>query len=191
MREHDDDFLALMERARTGSAEAARALTERYEPHLLRAVRRRLNKRLRPKFDSLDFVQEVWASFFAGLNLFRSFGSPAELVAFLATLARNKVAAVVRQRLQGRKDNVNRERRLRETFADDPGAPLARAPNPSEVAIVREEWERLLQSQPPVYRYVLLLLHDGKSPAAAAQEVGMSEKTVRRVVGKVAPWLIG
>jgi RNA polymerase sigma factor (sigma-70 family) len=189
MPENDDDFPTLMERVLAGSPEAARALTERYGPGLFRAVRQRLNKRLRPKFDSSDFVQEVWASFFAGLPHGRSFQSPDELSAFLACLARNKVGGAIRQRLQGQKYNVNREQRLWHAFADGKGAPQARQPTASEVAIGREEWERLLQGQPPVYRRILLLLHDGKGPGAVAQEVGVSEKTVRRVVSKVAPWL--
>jgi RNA polymerase sigma-70 factor (ECF subfamily) len=190
MPEIHDDFRGLMERVLAGSPEAARELTQLYGPHLLRAVRLRMNKSLRPKFDSLDFVQDIWASFFADLPRGRSWGSPAELVAFLACLARNKVVETVRQRLHGQKYNVNREQPLDEVIRDDSSAPEAQQPTPSEVAMGREEWERLLGRQPAVYRRVLLLLHEGKSPAAAAQEVGISEKTVRRVAEKVAPWII-
>jgi RNA polymerase sigma factor (sigma-70 family) len=190
MPDTDADFLALMERVVAGSDEAARELTERYGPSLLRAVRLRLNRNLRPKFDSLDFVQDIWASFFTDLPRGPSFRGPGELVNFLACLARNKVVKAVRQRLQGQKYNVNREQPLEDLIRNQRTAPQARQPTPSEVAMGREEWERLLQRQPPVYRRVLLLLHDGKTPAAVAQEIGVTERTVRRVTAKVAPWLM-
>jgi len=190
MPDHDAEFLALMERVLAGSPQAASELTERYGPSLLRAVRLRLNRNLRPKFDSLDFVQDIWASFFADLPRSRSFHSPDELANFLACLARNKVVEAVRQRLQGQKYNVNREEPLEDLLRNPSRAPEARQPSPSEVAMGREEWERLLQRQPPVYRHILLLLHDGKTPAAVAQEIGIAVKTVRRVTEKVAPWLM-
>src|SRR5438067_2760232 len=149
MPDNDADFLALMERVLAGSPEAAREFTELYGPSLLRAVRLRLNRNLRPKFDSLDFVQDIWASFFTDLPRGRSFRSPAELVAFLTSLARNKVVDAVRHRLQGQKYNVNREQALEDLFEDDRTALVAQQPTPSEVAMGREEWERLLQRQPP------------------------------------------
>jgi RNA polymerase sigma-70 factor (ECF subfamily) len=189
MPDDDADFRALMERVLAGSPEATREFTERYGPSLLLAVRQRLNRNLRPKFDSLDFVQDVWAAFFAGLPRGRSFRSPVELIHFLDSLARNKVVEAVRQRLQGQKYNVNREQPL-EPLVRNGSAPEAQQPTPSEVAMGREEWERLLRRQPPVYRRVLLLLHDGKTPAAVAREVGVTERTVRRVTEKVAPWLM-
>jgi RNA polymerase sigma factor (sigma-70 family) len=190
MPDTDADFLALMERVVAGSPEATREFTELYGPSLLIAVRQRLNRNLRPKFDSLDFVQDVWASFFAELPQGRSFRSPAELVTFLGSLARNKVVEAVRRRLQGQKYNVNREQPLEDLIRNQNSAPEARQATPSEVAMGREEWERLLQRQPPVHRRVLLLLHDGKTPAAVAQEIGITERTVRRVTAKVAPWLM-
>jgi RNA polymerase sigma-70 factor (ECF subfamily) len=190
MPDNDADFLALMERVVAGSPEAAREFTEVYGPSLLLAVRRRLNQHLRPKFDSLDFVQDVWVSFFAELPRGLSFRSPAELVSFLDSLARNKVVEAVRKRLLGQKYNVNREQPLEDLIRNQSRAPEARQPTPSEVAMGREEWEQLLQRQPPVYRRMLLLLHEGKTPAAVAQEIGITERTVRRVTEKVAPWLM-
>ena len=59
-------------------------------------------------------------------------------------------------KLVGQKYNVNREEPLRPAFADGKASPQARQPSPSEVAMGREEWQRLLQRQPAVYRRVLL-----------------------------------
>jgi RNA polymerase sigma-70 factor (ECF subfamily) len=191
MPDSPDDFPALMERVLAGSPDAARALIDHYGPALLRAIRRNLHRRLRTQFDSLDFAQDVWASFFAELPRGRAFRGPDELAAFLATLARNKVVDTVRRRLCGQRHNLNREAPLGLALANGEAAPKAQQPSPSEVAMGHEEWERLLGSQPLVYRRVLVLLRAGKTPAAAAEEVGISVRTVRRVVSKVAPWLIG
>src|SRR5262249_44175004 len=63
MDEEVQEFAALMQRLAGGSQEAARELYDRYGPHIRRVVRRRLIPALRPKFDSIDFEQDVWKSF--------------------------------------------------------------------------------------------------------------------------------
>src|SRR5262245_41197954 len=55
---------ALLERIRAGDEVAARELLARYEAQVRLVVRRQLPKLLRSRFDSLDFLQSVWASFF-------------------------------------------------------------------------------------------------------------------------------
>jgi RNA polymerase sigma factor (sigma-70 family) len=160
---------------------------ERYGAHILRIVRRKLNRCLRPKFDSADFVQAVWASFFAlPLDRYR-FDQSEALVAFLMGLARNKVVEVVRQRLQTQKYNVNRERALDDEVDCAAGDLVAREPTPAEVAIAREEWDRLLGEQPTHYRQILVGLRDGYTQQEVAGQLGLNERTVRRVVQKLAP----
>src|SRR5581483_11639550 len=105
-------FDDLMRRLRDGSEDAARELLHRYGDAILRVVRRKLSRELRSKFDSVDFVQAVWASFFTGTPRQRRFDHPQALMAFLVTLAQNKVIDAVRQRMQTQKHNVNRERPL-------------------------------------------------------------------------------
>src|SRR5713226_1526015 len=105
----DEEFHALMQKVVAGSAEAAQELFREYGPYLLHAIRRRMSKRIRSKFDSMDFAQDVWASFFAQPLARRSFGSPEELVAFLTALAENKVIDAVRQRMGTQKHTINRE----------------------------------------------------------------------------------
>src|SRR5262249_7566398 len=51
-------------RIRAGDEEAARELLQRYEAKVRLVVRRQLPKLLRSRFDSLDFLQSVWGSFF-------------------------------------------------------------------------------------------------------------------------------
>src|SRR4051812_9273338 len=112
MEERQQAFAALMRRVNEGSQDAARELYDLYGSHILRVVRRRLSKELRSKFDSIDFVQDVWMSFFASPHGEGKFDRPEALIAYLVKIAHNKVVDTFRQRMQTRKYNVQREHSL-------------------------------------------------------------------------------
>ena len=59
------DFARLMASARSGSRDALEDLYKQYGEHVRRIVRRRIHRRLRAQYDSLDFMQAAWASFVA------------------------------------------------------------------------------------------------------------------------------
>jgi RNA polymerase sigma-70 factor (ECF subfamily) len=179
-----DEFRELMERVREGSEDAARELLNRYGEHILRVVRRKLHRELRSKFDSVDFVQAVWASFFADIPHRGNFDQPQALIAFLVTLAQNKVVEAVRQRMKTQKYNINRERPL-EAAAAGGGKVASRDPTPSQVAIANDEWRRLLAELPDRYHRMLVLLREGHTQKDIARELGVNEKTVRRVLDKL------
>src|SRR5262245_23155107 len=149
-----DEFADLMQRVLSGCMESTRKLHEEYGPHILRAVRRRLHKNLRAKFDSTDFVQDVWVSFFNDLPTRANFAEPEDLIAFLSRMASNKVAQVHRTRMLRKKHNINRERPLgQEIDAVD-----RQQPTPSEVVMGREAWDELLKGLRPLHRAMLMLL---------------------------------
>jgi RNA polymerase sigma-70 factor (ECF subfamily) len=181
------EFQAWMERLRAGDEEQVRRLVHEYGPRLCHAVRRWLHHKLRSKFDSRDFVQDVWASFFTSLAEQRPFPTPAHLLAYLNKLARNKVVETVRQRLVAEKWNVNREQSLGDPTVGPHAELVAPQPTPSTLAMSREEWQRLLGRQPPVYRRILLLFHEGKTSGEIARELRVSDRLVRRVIDKVLP----
>jgi RNA polymerase sigma-70 factor (ECF subfamily) len=160
-------------------------LLDRYGDHILRVVRRKLHRELRSKFDSVDFVQAVWASFFADVPQRGSFDRPQALIAFLVTLAQNKVIEVVRQRMKTQKYNINREKPLEADSPEAAGAVASRDPTPSQVAIANDEWRRLLAELPDRYRRMLVLLREGHTQKDIARELGVNEKTVRRVLEKL------
>jgi len=189
MAETEVEFATLMEQIQAGSEEAAETLHALYGEHIRRAVRRRLHPKLRPKYDSIDFVQDVWASFFADVPHGHSFAAPQDLVAFLTGMARNKVAQAVRTRLKRQKYNINREAQLqfKKPGTDELNEPMGPEATPSEIIMGREEWQEMLRRQPPVYRRILILLREGKAPVRIAEEVGVSERMVRRVVRRVFP----
>ena len=55
-------------------------------------------------------------------------------------------------------------------------------PTPSQVYMKQEEWGLFLRKQPLVYRRIFVLLRDGKSYDEIATELGMSRRTVQRIV---------
>jgi RNA polymerase sigma-70 factor (ECF subfamily) len=183
------EFQDLMQRVRQGNEQASRDLFDRYGPHVLRVVRRRLHKKLRPKYDSDDFVQAVWASFFTDMPEERSFEQPEALVAYLARMAQNKVVSAFRHRLQTAKCDVDQERSLNDSTAFPADSLPARQPTPSQYVMADEEWDRLLARQPPPYRLILQLLREGRTHAEVASAVGINERTVRRLLRKLHPGL--
>jgi RNA polymerase sigma-70 factor (ECF subfamily) len=183
MIEGKPGFTELMRRVREGSQDALSELVEDYQHHILMAVRRQLSKRLRSKFDSVDFQQAVWVSFFAHRSQFENFTCPEELIGFLTSMARNKVINEYRRRLATAKHNINVERPL-----DTPlgRAHPARQPTASQVAIANERLTRMMQQQPSHYREMVALRREGNTNKEIAERLGLNEKTVRRFFDKLA-----
>ena len=61
---HEPDISQLISRAKAGDDTAIREFLNRFEPEVRIMVRGRLPRKLRTRFDSMDFVQAVWQSFF-------------------------------------------------------------------------------------------------------------------------------
>lgn len=186
MPQQNQEFRELMDRIRGGSEEAAWELVERYGDRVQRAVRRSLNQRLRSKFDSLDFVQLVWSSFFRTKGQVNRFDRPEELAAFLITMARNKVGMEVRRRLSTEKYNINREISLEQRDARIPFGIPDREPAPVEIVIARERWDRIMENQPGRYRRIVELRLQGNTHQEIADEIGVAACTVRRFLKKLS-----
>ena len=185
MRAPDDGFRILLRQVQSGSHEAIRELIERYAPHILRAVRRKLSKAIRAKFDSIDFAQAVWASFFAAPEKLVEFDRPEELIRYLAALAHNKVVDEIRRRMETDKYNVNREKSLDDSALQFRATLATHEPSPSEVAVAHELWERVLQGKPERYRRIIELRRNGNTHQQIAHQLGLNERTVRRVIRRV------
>ena len=173
-----------MAAVQAGDADAKRRLYEEYGPHLLRAVRRRLAPRMRSAFDSMDFAQDVWASFFAASADKYDLTNPGQLISLLRAMARNKILEAVRQRVKGENRKPVRENSLEGLL--DGGVHLpGPEQTPSQFALDEEAWHTVFASQPPVYRCILLMLRDGKSHETIAKELNVSLRTVQRVLNKL------
>jgi RNA polymerase sigma-70 factor (ECF subfamily) len=187
MTEEQAEFADLMRRLQEGSEEAARELVDKYGSHILRVVRRRLRHTLRSRFDSADFVQAVWASFFADRAELGRFQTAEEIVAFLARMAQNKVNEETRHQLHTRKCNLGREQSLDDSAAAvRPSEIAAVQPTPSEVAVAHDLWDHLVQQQPLHYQRILALRCVGCTYREIADQLGLNEKTVRRVLEELS-----
>ncbi|HVK18465.1 MAG TPA: sigma-70 family RNA polymerase sigma factor [Fimbriiglobus sp.] len=178
------DFGALMDRVRAGEPGAYDELLTRYGDAVRAAVRRRLHDRLRTHYDSLDFVQDVWASFLALGPDRNRFADQDALVGFLCRVARNKVVEVFRQRFATRKNDITREEALPQSTGTATG-PAGRDPTPSQVAVAGERWADLVRRLPPGHRVVLERLRDGHTHKEVAAMLNVSVRTVERIVRRL------
>ncbi len=184
MEDCEAQFARLMREVRGGSAEAARELYVRYADHVRRVIRHNLHVKLRPKFDSLDFLQDVWNSFFADDRL--EFRSPGELVSFLQQVAHNKVVDTFRQRMQTQKHDLNRECSLDSAIAEF-GEPASPDPSPSQCYSAQEAFETMRARQPRRRQPIVTMLQEGYSHSEIAERLGVSAKTVQRLVRRIRP----
>jgi RNA polymerase sigma factor (sigma-70 family) len=172
------DFL---KRIQAGDESAARELLQRYEPEVRLVVRRQLPRLLRSRFDSLDFLQSVWGSFFRRMrDAPTDFEDSRHLVAFLARAAKNKVIDEYR-RAASLKNDMHREEPLwgdgrRPKEVADP------IDSPSEVAQAHEVFDRLHALLPEERKTMLELKAEGLSSKDIGERLGVSERTVQRVL---------
>jgi len=179
------EFPQLVQRLRAGDPAAADALYRRYGPFLQAAVRRHLHPRLRTRYDSLDFVQDVWASFLALPPGRYTFDTPAALLGFLNRVAHRKVVEGFRRRFETQRDDVNREVPLDDPEVEHPDGPPARTATPSQYVVAGEELTRLLSHLPPGYRVIVERLREGYTLDDVARMAGVSRATVNRVVRRL------
>ena len=148
-------------------------------------VRARLPKKLRTQFDSSDFVQAVWQSFFCDLKQDRyAFANRDHLKGFLAGVVRNKVLEQHRRLTRTEKYNLAREERLylrrgnREVVREVPSPD----PSPSETAQAGDFLAKLTAGRPPREVAVITLRYQGLTQAEIASRTAMNERTVRRII---------
>jgi RNA polymerase sigma-70 factor (ECF subfamily) len=169
-----------------GDRDAAARLCRSYQSHILRVVRHRLARRMRARFDSLDFVHDVWASFFANPPRDLHFDHPGALIAYLGRIAQYKVGEEGR-RQTGRAKDIRRERPLEHPGRGPDALPPSRQPTPSQIVGAEDEWERMLHGRSPLHQRILLLLRGGLSHREIADRLQTNEKTIRRLLRHVDP----
>ncbi len=177
---HPNDFQLLLAACRRREPGAVAELVHRYLPHVQAAVRRRLGTGMRTRFDTVDFAQEVWLSFFRTAIDRAELRDEASLIAYLTQMAKLKVVEEHRHQ-STQKVGMGRESSLVETTA----APAGREPTPSAAAIADDEWQRLTARLPDREREMLRMLRDGHSHADTAAAFGLSEKTIQRLLRRV------
>jgi RNA polymerase sigma-70 factor (ECF subfamily) len=181
----DPVFAALLDEVRAGSQDAAWKLVDKYGRDVQRFVRRSLNQRLRSKFDSLDFVQIVWGSFFRAPERLQGIERVEQLIAYLATLAKFKVLTEVRRRLDTEKYDVMREDVRNEAKPLPDMNHDGNMPTPSAVAIAKERWEQLLAGQSEQVRRIVEMRLRGTTFHEIADHLHIHETTARKTMKRL------
>jgi RNA polymerase sigma factor (sigma-70 family) len=134
--------------------------------------------RLRKEFDSLDFAQDVWASFCAIPIERREFKSPTALHAFLVKVAENKIIDAYRRRMLSGRHSTACECDIKKN-------PTSPEPTPSQWAIAGEKWNQLSAELEPSHLAVVEHLRAGYSCQEIAERLETSLRTITRIVDRV------
>lgn len=180
---NDDEFADLLRRAKAGETAAIREFLQRFEQEVRTMVRSRLPKKLRTQFDSTDFVQSVWQSFFVDSNS-RDFDNVEHLRRFLYGMVRNKVQEQHRRLTRTEKYDLAREERLyvRRGDRDVPREVISPDPSPSAAVQATDRMAQLTAGRSPLEIEVLTLRRQGLTFVEIAGRTGIHERTVRRVI---------
>jgi len=157
---NNESFVSLIERVRAGDHDAAALLVEQHAPAVRRALRFRLtDPRMRSVFDSMDICQSALGSFFvrAAAGQFE-IGSPAQLVALLTTMARNKLAS------HARKERARfAVSPATAALQDELSTAVSNEPDPAQITSTRELCQNALNLMTPVERDLLEYRTQGQS----------------------------
>jgi RNA polymerase sigma factor (sigma-70 family) len=177
----------LLARAKAGDETAIREFLCRFEPEVRVMVRGRLPKLLRTQFDSMDFVQAVWQSFFADLRrTSRQFDSVRHLRGFLAGVARNKVYEEHRRLTRTKKHALAREQSLyvRRGSREVELELVSPDPSPSKAAQAADRLAQLIAGCSPLEAQVITLRYQQMTFDEIAGQTGISERSVRRIINE-------
>jgi len=182
---NEPDISDLIARAKAGDDAAIREFLTRFEPEVRIMVRGRLPRMLRSQFDSMDFVQAVWQSFFADLRKgTRQFENVHHLRGFLAGVARNKVFEEHRRLTRTKKHAVAREQSLyvRRGSREVELELISPEPTPSQAVQASDRLAQLVAGCSPLEAQVITLRHQGMTLDEIARRTGVSERSVRRII---------
>jgi len=172
----------LLEAWRSGDESAASVLFSRYQSRLLALVRSRLSRRLARRVDPEDIVLSAYRSFFTAART-AAVGPNAEgdLWPLLVTMTLRKLARQARRHGAESRD-VDREQQNPTEWWQ---AALSGEPTPEDVALIADEIEQLLADMEPSAREVAVRLLQGDDGGRIAAELGLNERTVRRVLSRI------
>lgn len=182
-----DSFDEMIHGLRAHDEEAAREVFRRFAGRLIGLSHSRLDKHLRQKVDAEDVIQSVFRSFFVrqakGQFELENWDGLWSLLVRITLCKCGQKARVFRAECR----DVGHEVRL--AGSDDesrgPGNPVARDPTPQEAASLVETLEHMLSGLDERRRQMVALRLQGYTVLEISQEIGCTERTVHRVLGKV------
>lgn len=181
----DDDLLT---RWKTGDQDAAQVIVDRYVHRLIALARTRLSTKLRRRVDPEDVVQSAYRSFFRHASddryvLERS----GDLWRLLAAIVLNKLHGQVEFHSAKKRSVRMEESQMqsdRTSSMINPGQ-FVRQPTSDELLGVSEELQRTMSELPQTHQRILEMRLQGFNVTEIAEDIGRSERTVRRALENV------
>lgn len=176
---------ALIDLWRKGDENAARQIVERYVDRLVVLARRRISQRLASRVDPEDIVQSVFRTFFVRLKEGQfTFADQDDLCKLLVRITLHKTLRQVAFHKAAKRD-PNMETEQGEHHREQLMALLDKEPTPeAEVAFV-DQLESFLSLLRPQERKILEMRLQGYSNDEIAQELGIYDRKIRRVIEHV------
>jgi len=182
----DQDSVRLLAAHRDGDPEAAEEIFQRYAHRLLGLVRTKLPGFLNSRLDPEDVVQSAFRSFFRHTSAGRyPIDGDGELWRLLAAIAVNKARSQIKFHTAAKRDATTEQARGSSVLLFDPAA-VTDEPGPEEGTALLEELEAVLDSlELPIHRRMVELRLLGNEIPEIAEDVGRSERSVRRVLSQM------
>jgi RNA polymerase sigma-70 factor (ECF subfamily) len=183
------EFRLILQKLKAGDPEAARQLLGSFEHEIRLIVRARLPRALRPHFDSMDFVQAIWKSILTDQpDQLDQLQTPDQFQGYLAGVACNKIRSEYRKRTRTQKYNLKREQPLvvRRASGDELVQEIQDPdPTPSQRIQAEDCWNQMLAHCSKRAAEIIRLRRDGLTFEEIARRLGLSDRSVRRVLDSV------
>ncbi len=153
---------------------------ERYRDRLLSVIYIRMGPDLRTRMDPEDVLQEVAIE---AINCWSTLEDPANAGAWLVTLARRKVARIIRDQVGVAARDPRKERGIRTDFpmADRRSGPVTRADRKDRLILLEAALTRLTDD----HREVIVLARiEGLSAKEIGERMGRTENAVHLLLGR-------
>ncbi|MCA8943485.1 MAG: sigma-70 family RNA polymerase sigma factor [Planctomycetes bacterium] len=156
------------------------AAFERYRERLLSVIYLRMGASLRARMDPEDVLQEVAIQ---AINSWHTLADERNVGAWLVTLARRKVARILRDQVGVAARDPRREQKMITDLpvADHRTGPVTAADRQDRLALLSEALERLA----PAHREVIMLSRiEGLPAKEIAKRLGRTENAVHLLLGR-------
>lgn len=184
----DEQTIHLVDQCRRGDQAASQELFDRYVSRLISMVHRRMSGRLTRRVDAEDVVQSAFRSFFVGVDNEKfQIDQTGDLWRLLVVISLNKLRRKVAYH-RAAKRGMDAEQSVQSPRGDDNARcfeAAAHEPLPDAAAAVMDEFNALTAGLEPHQIEIVRLRMHGYEMTEIAEQVGRSERTVRRLLDKV------
>jgi RNA polymerase sigma-70 factor (ECF subfamily) len=185
-----DGDATLMQRFRDGDQDAAAQLFERYVGKLVSLAQRHLSSQLGRRIDAEDVVQSAFRSFFRGTRDGRFHLEPGqELWRLLAVMTVMKLKKQVEFHTAAKRD-FQLERNPASEESQPAVGRVIEEPSPADSLALIEQVERISAQLGRDQQRIFAMRLDGHQLDEIGAAVGISERTVRRVLDKIKGLLL-